>query len=107
MPYRRDSQGSVTPKGRTKNGTPPLMKGEPIIDIAFFRTESGTESVRDWLRTLSRTDKRQIGTDLKTVQYGWPLGMPVGASWSLDSGSFAHDSISISRASFSRSATAA
>ena len=63
--------------GRTKTGTLPIVKDEPIIDVAFFRTESGTEPVRDWLRTLSRTDKRQIGADLKTVQYGWPVGMPV------------------------------
>jgi DNA-binding Xre family transcriptional regulator len=26
---------------------------------------------------LSRPDKRAIGGDIKTVQYGWPLGMPV------------------------------
>ncbi|WP_216819187.1 type II toxin-antitoxin system RelE/ParE family toxin [Thiohalocapsa sp. ML1] len=43
----------------------------------FFRTESGQEPVRDWLKSLSKADKRVIGADLKTVQYGWPIGMPV------------------------------
>jgi len=26
---------------------------------------------------LSKADKRTIGSDIKTVQYGWPIGMPV------------------------------
>ena len=53
------------------------MPPEPILDVVFFRTESGTEPVREWLRTLSKADKLAIGTDLKTVQLGWPIGMPV------------------------------
>ena len=40
-------------------------------------TEGGTEPVRDWLRTLSATDRRLIGENIKTVQFGWPLGMPL------------------------------
>jgi phage-related protein len=43
----------------------------------FFRTESGNEPVREWLKELSKQDKKAIGGDIKTVQYGWPLGMPV------------------------------
>lgn len=62
---------------RTKNGTVTGMTGAPIIDIVFFRTESGQEPVRDWLKSLSKVDKRVIGADLKTVQYGWPIGIPV------------------------------
>jgi phage-related protein len=62
---------------RTKNGTLSIMQAEPIIDVAFFRTESGAEPVRDWLKALSPADKRAIGGDLKTVQYGWPVGMPM------------------------------
>jgi len=26
---------------------------------------------------LNKQDKKAIGGDIKTVQYGWPLGMPV------------------------------
>ena len=26
---------------------------------------------------MSKADKRTIGSDIKTVQYGWPIGMPV------------------------------
>ena len=72
-----DNCSTAPTHARTKNGTLSIMQAEPIIDVAFFRTESGTEPVRDWLKTLSTADKRAIGGDLKTVQYGWPIGMPV------------------------------
>ncbi|MEO5923380.1 MAG: type II toxin-antitoxin system RelE/ParE family toxin [Bryobacteraceae bacterium] len=44
----------------------------------FFRTEAGGEPVREWLRSLSsREERRLIGYDIETVEFGWPLGMPV------------------------------
>jgi phage-related protein len=33
--------------------------------------------VREWLKALSATDRRFMGEDIKTVQFGWPLGMPL------------------------------
>ena len=33
--------------------------------------------VREWLKTLPPEEKKSIGDDLKTAQYGWPLGMPL------------------------------
>jgi len=33
--------------------------------------------VREWLKTLSASDRRIMGEDIKTVQFGWPLGMPL------------------------------
>ncbi len=47
------------------------------MNVSFFRTEAGNEPVRDWLTELPRDDRRAIGTDIKTVQFGWPIGMPV------------------------------
>ena len=47
------------------------------LEVVFYRTESGNEPVRAWLQGLSKQDKRIIGGDIKTVQYGWPIGMPV------------------------------
>ncbi|HEB99007.1 MAG TPA: type II toxin-antitoxin system RelE/ParE family toxin [Thiotrichales bacterium] len=47
------------------------------FEVLFYRTESGREPVREWMKGLSRQEKRVIGGDIKTVQYGWPLGMPV------------------------------
>lgn len=50
---------------------------EPLLEVRFFRTEAGNEPVRDWLRELQVLDRRTIGEDLKSVQFGWPLGMPL------------------------------
>ena len=50
---------------------------EPILSVAFFRTETGREPVREWLKSLPRENRRIIGEDIKTVQFGWPLGMPL------------------------------
>ncbi len=40
---------------------------EPILSVAFFRTETGREPVRDWLKSLLREERRIIGEDIKTV----------------------------------------
>jgi phage-related protein len=46
------------------------------IPAFFFRTESGSEPVRSWLKSMSHQDRGQIGEDIKTVEFGWPVGMP-------------------------------
>ena len=52
-------------------------KSLPKLSVRFYREASGTEPVRDWLKSLPADERREIGTDIKTVQFGWPLGMPV------------------------------
>jgi phage-related protein len=47
------------------------------LPVRFFKTETGREPVREWLRSLPNEDKRLIGVDIKTVQFAWPLGMPL------------------------------
>jgi len=42
----------------------------PILKVAFYRADSGSEPVRQWLREMTAEDRKTIGTDLKTVQYG-------------------------------------
>jgi phage-related protein len=49
----------------------------PILDVVFYNTEAGNEPVREWLKSLPREDRKAIGEDIKTAQYGWPLGMPL------------------------------
>ena len=58
----------------------PLQMKKPsqeIIPAAFYCTETGTEPVREWLKGLDPEDRRIIGTDIRTVEFGWPVGMPV------------------------------
>jgi phage-related protein len=47
-----------------------------ILPATFYRTAAGTEPVRNWLKALSREDKRIVGADIATVEFGWPVGMP-------------------------------
>jgi hypothetical protein len=48
------------------------------VPVIFFRTEAGGEPVREWLKGLPYADDRKrIGEDIKTVEYGWPVGMPL------------------------------
>ena len=42
----------------------------------FYENAAGSEPVRDWLLTLDDEDRRVIGVDIATVEYGWPVGMP-------------------------------
>jgi phage-related protein len=51
--------------------------GQRTIPVFFYRTRSGNEPVRDWLRNLDEADRRAIGLDLLRVQTQWPIGMPV------------------------------
>ncbi len=47
------------------------------VPAIFFRTDAGGEPVRDWLKGLpSSEDRKRIGEDIKTVEFGWPIGMP-------------------------------
>jgi phage-related protein len=46
------------------------------IPALFYKTEAGNEPVRDWLKELEQEDRYLIGTDIKTVEFGWPVGMP-------------------------------
>ena len=47
------------------------------VPAIFYRTEAGGEPVREWLKNLSPEDRKHIGEDIKTVEFGWPVGMPV------------------------------
>lgn len=47
------------------------------LPAAFYQTPGGNEPVRDWLLNLDEGSRRIIGRDIATVEYGWPLGMPV------------------------------
>jgi phage-related protein len=47
------------------------------VSAIFFRTEAGNEPVRSWLRAMNPEDRRLVGEDIKTVEFGWPIGMPI------------------------------
>ena len=47
------------------------------LQVVFYKSNSGKEPVRDWLKKLEKEDRKVIGENIKTVQFGWPLGMPL------------------------------
>lgn len=53
------------------------MNISPTLVVRFFRTELGNEPVREFLRDLAAEDRKLIGEDIKTAQFGWPIGMPL------------------------------
>ena len=53
------------------------MTGFKKIPAVFYRTAGGAEPVREWLKDLSPEDRKIIGADIATVEFGWPVGMPV------------------------------
>jgi phage-related protein len=38
--------------------------------------KSGNEPVREWLKDLSKDERRAIGEDIAYVQFKWPIGKP-------------------------------
>lgn len=51
--------------------------GTTQTPCAVFCTDAGNEPVREWLKSLSPDDRKVIGDDIRTVQFGWPVGMPL------------------------------
>jgi phage-related protein len=47
------------------------------LRVVFFKTSRGNEPVREWLKELKPDEMRLVGEDVKTVQFGFPLGMPL------------------------------
>lgn len=33
--------------------------------------------VREWLLELSQSERKAIGDDIRTAEFGWPVGMPL------------------------------
>jgi hypothetical protein len=47
------------------------------LPARFYRSDSGREPVREWLKSLDAEDRRIIGEDIKDVEFSWPIGMPL------------------------------
>ena len=53
-----------------------MADNQKRIPALFYQSESGNQPVRDWLMKLDAADRKTIGADIKTVEFGWPIGMP-------------------------------
>jgi phage-related protein len=53
------------------------LKPTKRVPATFFQTEIDNEPVREWLRNnLSKDERKLVAADIRTVEYGWPIGMP-------------------------------
>ena len=64
--------------GAYQNGYTSTVNGpKPKLQVLFYKTNAGNEPVRKWLKRLPPEERKTIGEDIMTVQFGWLLGMPL------------------------------
>ncbi len=49
----------------------------PKLSIKFYKSGANREPVREWLKSLDEDDRKTIGDEIRLVQFGWPVGMPL------------------------------
>jgi phage-related protein len=49
----------------------------PFRFVFWKQPASGKQPVLEWLQGLDKEDRREMGFAMRTVQIGWPLGMPL------------------------------
>jgi len=47
------------------------------LPVWFFTTPKGRTPVIEWILELGPEDKKRIGRELQTIEFGWPIGMPL------------------------------
>jgi phage-related protein len=62
------------------------QKSIPKLNAIFYKTEMGTEPVKEWLLSVTKEELRQVGEEISYVQFKWPIGKPQvdhlrGAIW--------------------------
>jgi phage-related protein len=45
--------------------------------VLFYETASGNQVILDFIRELSAEERKIVGENLKTVQIGFPMGLPL------------------------------
>ncbi len=68
-----------SPKPTTTAAAPPAVQPEkPLKKISshFFSEDNGNEPVKKFLRELTKEERKAIAKDIRTAEYGWPIGMP-------------------------------
>lgn len=57
------------------------MSRDKRLTVAFYRSASGVEPVRDWLKAFPFEDRQTLGRDLRLIEMGWQIGMPLCRSF--------------------------
>jgi phage-related protein len=62
---------------QTGSGEAMVKETTQKTPLAFYRSGSGKEPVREWLKALDPLDRAAVGQDLMRAQWRWPVGMPL------------------------------
>jgi phage-related protein len=54
-----------------------MVTTQKRLPARFFESEAGRVPVRNWLLGLTPEDRKVIGDDIQTAEFGWPIGMPL------------------------------
>jgi len=54
-----------------------IVKDRKQLPARFFESDAGKVPVREWLLSLNQADRKAIGDDIRTTEFGWPIGMPL------------------------------
>lgn len=52
------------------------MTAKKIV-VVFFAGANGVEPVREWLISLSKTDRIRIGENIREIEFEWSVRMPL------------------------------
>lgn len=52
------------------------MPRQKVLTARFYATSSGAMPVREWLLSLSKKDRIEVGSDIANIEYNWPVGPP-------------------------------
>lgn len=61
-----------------------MKTGLKRLPARFYRSDTGREPVREWLKGLDAADRKVIGEDIKDVEFSWPIGIPLVRSLGRD-----------------------
>lgn len=50
-----------------------ISRPGPTLGCVFYRSSVGQDPVKEWLDTIPREAKKQIGQDVMAVQFRWPI----------------------------------
>jgi hypothetical protein len=59
----------------------PHYQDGKTLTVYFFKSPSGNEPVRDWLKLRTLEEKKAIGEDIKAVEFLWPVGIRKLSNW--------------------------
>jgi hypothetical protein len=54
-----------------------IVDANKRIPASFYRIVGGVEHVWSWLWGLDGEIRKIVGEDIRTVEFSWPVGMPV------------------------------